>query len=286
MTILAATDFSPRSQTAVQLAAAFARDRRSRLTLVHAIESALVDVSAAPVTAGWENALASAAEAAIAAEAVELRKTGVTVDTRLAFGTIPRGILEAAGDVSADLIVMGTGGRRSAARLFCGGRAEAVVRRATCPVLIAGTDPDRLTGWRGGFPCHLAIATDGSSASEAAYSWVRRSPHVAGAEMSFVRLCSSSRDLSDHVRTANVSQEPSIALVEVSRDVGKDIAYHVRDLGADAIVIGIPTPRQFASSRMILASLLRSMSVPVFCVPEAWQPWAPAPPEDPGRIAS
>jgi universal stress protein E len=46
-----------------------------------------------------------------------------------------QGVLEWAAKLKPDLIVMGTHGRRGAKRFFMGSAAEAVVRRATCPVL-------------------------------------------------------------------------------------------------------------------------------------------------------
>lgn len=45
------------------------------------------------------------------------------------------GVLEWAEQLKADLLVMGTHGRRGADRFFMGSVAEAVVRRASCPVL-------------------------------------------------------------------------------------------------------------------------------------------------------
>jgi nucleotide-binding universal stress UspA family protein len=45
------------------------------------------------------------------------------------------GVLEWAEKLKADLIVMGTHGRQGAERFFMGSVAEAVVRRASCPVL-------------------------------------------------------------------------------------------------------------------------------------------------------
>lgn len=44
-------------------------------------------------------------------------------------------ILEQAASMKADLIIMGTHGRRGVRRFFLGSVAETIVRRATCPVL-------------------------------------------------------------------------------------------------------------------------------------------------------
>ncbi|MGU7812178.1 universal stress protein [Burkholderia sp. AW49-1] len=49
---------------------------------------------------------------------------------------VPQRIVGLAGEIKADLIVMGTHGRRGFQRLFLGSVAERVLRLATCPVLM------------------------------------------------------------------------------------------------------------------------------------------------------
>ncbi|WP_261543339.1 universal stress protein [Burkholderia multivorans] len=49
---------------------------------------------------------------------------------------IPHRIVGLAGEIGADLIVMGTHGRRGFRRLVLGSVAERVLRQATCPVLM------------------------------------------------------------------------------------------------------------------------------------------------------
>ena len=62
---------------------------------------------------------------------------GADVVLRMHFseGDAVSGVLEWAAKLKPDLIVIGTHGRRGAKRFFMGSVAEAVVRRATCPVL-------------------------------------------------------------------------------------------------------------------------------------------------------
>jgi nucleotide-binding universal stress UspA family protein len=62
---------------------------------------------------------------------------GTDVAPRVHFGEgeAIAGVLEQATKLKPDLIVMGTHGRRGARRFFLGSVAEAVVRRAPCPVL-------------------------------------------------------------------------------------------------------------------------------------------------------
>ena len=63
--------------------------------------------------------------------------TGTEVTPRIHFGEgeAITEVLEKAAKLKPDLIVMGTHGRRGAKRFFLGSVAEAVVRRAPCPVL-------------------------------------------------------------------------------------------------------------------------------------------------------
>ncbi len=61
--------------------------------------------------------------------------TKVTAHVRA--GTPERSILQAAVDIDADLIVVGTHKRRGMEKLLLGSVAEAVLRHAHCPVLVA-----------------------------------------------------------------------------------------------------------------------------------------------------
>lgn len=66
-----------------------------------------------------------------------IQATGTSIPVRVRFqeGEAAAAILEQATKLKVDLIVMGTHGRRGATRFFLGSVAEAVVRRAPCPVL-------------------------------------------------------------------------------------------------------------------------------------------------------
>ena len=131
--ILVATDFAPDAQAALRFSASLAASVRCSVRLVHAYGEASVpipaqrDRSATPVrhrsTLKLEKALA------------HLRESGLSADAVYRPGFAPDVILKAAQECSADLIVMGT--RRSSAlrRLVLGSVANAVIRRAGCPVL-------------------------------------------------------------------------------------------------------------------------------------------------------
>ena len=66
-----------------------------------------------------------------------VRSSGSAITPQIHFseGEGSAGVLEWAAKLKPDLIVMGTHGRQGAQRFFMGSVAEAVVRRAPCPVL-------------------------------------------------------------------------------------------------------------------------------------------------------
>ena len=74
-------------------------------------------------------------------------------------------ILDYAAEVDADLIVMGTHGRRGAARLLLGSVAAEVVRRAKCPVLTLGhrEEPQEIEAFE-----RILVPVDFSDHSQAA----------------------------------------------------------------------------------------------------------------------
>ena len=74
------------------------------------------------------------AEEYLAALAVELRKNGVRVETRVHRGVPAAEILAAASETEADLIVMTTHGRSGLGRLLFGSVAEEVLRHSDIPV--------------------------------------------------------------------------------------------------------------------------------------------------------
>jgi nucleotide-binding universal stress UspA family protein len=132
-TILHPTDFSPSSTYALEMAAALARDYEAELIVMH--------VHSVPVALYGEAGVAPLPDTSAAA-AAELRRVsvpGARIRHIFTEGEPVGEILRVADDRDADLIVMGTHGRRGLTRLVMGSVAELVVRRATCPVLTVRT---------------------------------------------------------------------------------------------------------------------------------------------------
>jgi len=142
--IFVAIDDSPTSQKALAEAIQLARSSQAALCIAHAADESLlaqhgmgfgsyidVDRTKQAIREGSESLLADARQQAIAA--------GVEAETSLLEATDKRvAELIAAGAEAygADLIVVGTHGRRGVARLLVGSVAENLVRIATTSLLM------------------------------------------------------------------------------------------------------------------------------------------------------
>lgn len=137
--ILVPTDFGEASQHATDLALTMALRFDAKVTLLHVAAlppyyySAYAEGLAFPVEE-METRARTMLQDAQAKVLKQYRK----VETLLVASEQPwQQILDSAKTVGADLIVMGTHGRRGLSRVVLGSVAEKVVRHATLPVLIA-----------------------------------------------------------------------------------------------------------------------------------------------------
>lgn len=143
--ILVATDGSDLASKALDVALDTARLHGARLTIVTATDPVATGIGsggfgtidAGPIVARLEEAYAAEAADLLAKARHRAQEAGITAETL----HMPRhrpadGILEAAEDKGADLIVMGSHGRRGLNRLLLGSQAAEVLVRATMPVLV------------------------------------------------------------------------------------------------------------------------------------------------------
>jgi len=138
--ILVPVDGSPTSNNGLDEAARLARGSGSRLLLLHVVDDIVAFNS--PDGAGVNlvlDTLREAGKSALANAAEYGRRAKLQAETMLvekATGRIDEAIVEQAKRWRADLIVMGTHGRRGVNRLLLGSNAELVVRHSTIPVLL------------------------------------------------------------------------------------------------------------------------------------------------------
>ena len=133
--ILVPVDFSDCSLDALEYAVAVAQQAKASLMLLHVLE---------PVSYGLDFTLGQSRARRLEVEtwtkrleelASSHRHPDMTVESRLRGGLPADSILDSARTLPCDLIVMGTHGRRGISHTISGSVAEAVLRKALCPVL-------------------------------------------------------------------------------------------------------------------------------------------------------
>lgn len=136
--IVVATDFSEVSLLAVETAAQLARESRATLFLVHVMEFPMgADVAAESIYGSIEDLYKEQLQRL---ESWTPQNLGNDLAAQRAIlrgsGTPAREIAEFARENNADLIVVGTHGRRGLGRLVMGSTAEGLLRWAPCKVLV------------------------------------------------------------------------------------------------------------------------------------------------------
>lgn len=139
-TILVGCDLSPASDQALDRAAAIAAAHRARLVLVHAQPE---DAPVGEVDPELQRRLGEVTAAVRARDACELadrltrlEARGVTAELKSRIGPPDEVLAQAAAELSAELIVIGSQGHTGIARMLLGSVASSTIRHATCDVLV------------------------------------------------------------------------------------------------------------------------------------------------------
>jgi nucleotide-binding universal stress UspA family protein len=279
---MAAVDFSPRSERAIQRAARLARDARAKLTFVH-----VVDDDQAPALV---NAAHGAAVELLAAIAQALEQGhGLACDTKVVPGDAFDGIIRAAHELDADLVVIGAHRRRMLADIFVGTTAERAIRRGSRPVLMANARAS--DAYR-----HMLVAVDFSECSADALHAVQRlaldvaqvtvahalpavpqgSPGLASvsAAQYEAQIGGAARGAESELAAflARAGFEPDRAIVvSATESAAGAVVRAARETHADLIVLG--TRSRSGLPRLLLGSVaeevLRLADVDVLAVPPA-----------------
>lgn len=135
--LLVATDFSPGADRALAWAVHLAARYEAEVHVLHVSHHEAAVRSPSRLDAGEEASPESVAETPMRRVLQRYREAGVPLHTHIEQGTAvaPR-IARAAHAQHADLVVVGTHGRRGVRRLMLGSVAEEVVRTADRPVLV------------------------------------------------------------------------------------------------------------------------------------------------------
>ena len=140
--ILVPTDFSQMADRALDLALEMARAFGAQLTLVHVTAPVMVlppPLELVPIPTLFPD-MPRRINDELEARTTRARQAGIASESQTLSGNPHVEIVRHAGEIKADLIVMGTHGRSGISHAVLGSVAERVVHRAPCPVLIV---PDR-----------------------------------------------------------------------------------------------------------------------------------------------
>lgn len=139
--ILVPVDGSPTARRGLVEAARLAKTLGATIRLVHVVDETALTLNpeAATATAPLLEQFAESGKQVLQEAVASAQHEGVQVETAMhenIAGRVADRILDEASSWPADLIVMGTHGRRGIRHVVLGSDAEAVVRSAKVPVLL------------------------------------------------------------------------------------------------------------------------------------------------------
>ena len=130
--ILFPTDFSHAGDAAFEMATSLARGMGGKLLIVH-VEEPPVAYGGGELYYGMPDPATEDLKKMLSE--IVPSDPNVEYEHRMITGDPPGAIVRLAKEENVDMIVLGTHGRSGLSRLLMGSVAEAIVRRADCPVL-------------------------------------------------------------------------------------------------------------------------------------------------------
>jgi len=199
--ILCPIDFSEFSVVAYHYALSLAGHYKSKLVLLHAVELRKYPYADYAASAGdfasFCKALCEGGSAKLHEFLKKHAHARIEVKTIVDQGSAPDLILSVAHAHDAELIVMGTHGRRGLDRLVLGSTTDRVMRHASCPVLVV-SDPSHnamTTGPEGRhFLRRILYCTDFSSNSQRALGYAVSVTEEYDAELMMLHVVEGHRD--------------------------------------------------------------------------------------------
>ena len=136
-TVLVATDFGEQADRALAYAKAIVRNAQGELLLAHVSQPVIPTYIP---EGGWIDDATDVErdEINLEAAAVALRAEGIRANSACGYGGVADELARQVKNSQADLVVVGTHGRRGLARLFAGSHAESIASSVTVPVMIVG----------------------------------------------------------------------------------------------------------------------------------------------------
>jgi len=137
--MLVPVDGSAASNAAVDLALKLARENNAWVLFIHAVEISKIAAMSSPAALDPFPVIDAACKAGQAILADAQRKAvqaGVSSVAELLEDQCIRSVVQAAGQHKADLVILGSHGRRGIPRALLGSVVEGILRRSPIPVLV------------------------------------------------------------------------------------------------------------------------------------------------------
>jgi nucleotide-binding universal stress UspA family protein len=271
-TIVAATDLSAESSSALRCAQAIARRQRAMLLLIHVIDPVgYAFPDGAPAALDRD----AAAREELARIEAEVRQHGIPVHSRVETGLVCERILLSLRDHKAALLVLGTKAITGAGRAALGKVTRELLAHSPCPILTVAPDnpgnPRDFSRWN-----NVLAATDFSIASLSALHYAQS---VAGSHLIVLHSARCGRHLEcpnclERLRFLapfNEMHGVPVDHVVTGGDAALTIVDAAERLNPDLIVLGAPSPshygNDFESSTVV--RVVSAVASPVLLVPES-----------------
>lgn len=141
--ILLALDLTGDTGRAFKVAVRLARSCEAELVLCHVFQP-LLGLAMAPRASRLRMEVRDSRLEAVTRQLRTLersvRRSRLKVSSQLVHGAPSEGVVHLARQAEVDLVVVGTHARKGVSRLLGGSVAEAILRRARCPVLVVPND--------------------------------------------------------------------------------------------------------------------------------------------------
>ena len=288
--VLLATDFSAASHAAFQTALGVCAELGASLLILHVFDYA----DAVPPETGGQlvelDSIYESAQSALAGLSRVSRQAGVTCATSMGSGIPSEMILKTITSKKIDLAILGTNALHGFERLVFGSTAEAVLRKALCPVLTVG--PQASDAARAGqlngpvvFATDFHLKTTYAIRDAAFFCKVTGSPlhclHVLpraleGGDRSHIIPQIMTEALQHVAIESGTTIDPPVCAITYGSEISNAVVEYAKQQKARLIVLGVRQASMVASHlpAHIAYRIITEAPCPVLTVAFASQPHA------------
>jgi nucleotide-binding universal stress UspA family protein len=279
MIIVHPTDFSEQSARAGAVALALAHRLRASIALLHVVE---------PPPIGEPPRSRAPFEERLERLAVQMRASGVSIDTRLVEGYAEDAIATESKALAASLIVLGTHSRRLPLRWLLGSVAERTLKSAEVPVLVVPSGSSVFEAWGAETRrLNVIVGLESAHPPDAIVEISERFRATGSCEIVFVHVAAEAllegrlhgllnRAMRDRLRAFESEGGGSLRMIASRGSVAESLGDFVATHPCDLAVVGVHPRLGFESPRTaeVARALLRMRIAPVLAVPLPMHPLA------------